>query len=99
MLTLSHIISSLSSSTHPLLAHVDDATDAVAGLHVAECLVDLVEGLAVRDELVDLEVAVHVVGDQAGELRAALYAAEGTAFPDAAGDELEGWGVLVGGCA
>lgn len=43
-----------------------------------------------RDELVDLEVAVHVVGHQAGQLCAALDAAEGAAFPDTAGDELEG---------
>jgi hypothetical protein len=43
------------------------------------------------DELIDLELAVHVVGDEAGELCAALDAAEGAAFPDAAGDELEGW--------
>lgn len=49
-----------------------------------------------RDELVDLEVAVHVVGDETGELRAALDAAERAAFPYAAGDELEGcWEELV----
>ena len=39
-----------------------------------------------RDELVDLERAVHVVLDEAGELGAALDAAERAAFPDAAGD-------------
>ena len=42
------------------------------------------------DELVDLEVAVHVIGDESRKLRAALYAAEGASFPYAAGDELEG---------
>ena len=42
-----------------------------------------------RDELVNLEVAVHVIRDQAGQLRAALDAAESAAFPYAAGDELE----------
>ena len=42
-----------------------------------------------RDELVDLEVALHVVCDQAGELCAALDTAECAALPHATGDELE----------
>lgn len=42
-----------------------------------------------RDELVHLELAVLVVLDEAGELGAALDAAEGAAFPYAARDELE----------
>jgi hypothetical protein len=54
-------------------------------------LVNLVNGLSVGNELVDLEVAVHVVGHQARKLSAALDTAKGAAFPDAAGDELEGW--------
>ena len=41
------------------------------------------------DELVDLELAAGVVVDEAGELAAALDAAEGTALPDTSGDELE----------
>jgi len=44
-----------------------------------------------RDELVDLELAGHVVVDQVGQLRAAFDAAERAAFPYAARDELEGW--------
>ncbi len=43
-----------------------------------------------RDELVDLEVAVHVIRDETGELCAALDTTEGASFPDTAGDELEG---------
>jgi hypothetical protein len=43
----------------------------------------------VRDEFVHLEPAVLVVLDEAGELGAALHAAEGAALPDAAGDKLE----------
>jgi hypothetical protein len=43
----------------------------------------------VRDELVHLEVAFHVVGDEVGELSTAFYTAESAAFPDAASDELE----------
>lgn len=54
-----------------------------------ESAVDAAEGLAVGDELVDLERAVHVVVDEVGELGAALDAAEGAALPHAASDELE----------
>ena len=45
--------------------HVHHTADTVAGLHVLERLVDLGERLAVRDELVDLQTAAHVVVDQA----------------------------------
>lgn len=41
------------------------------------------------DELVDLEVALHVVGDKTGKLGAALDTAESATLPDTAGDELE----------
>lgn len=41
------------------------------------------------DELVDLEVAIHVVRDKARKLSAALDTAERATLPDAAGDELE----------
>lgn len=58
-------------------------------MHVVESGVDLAEGVAVRDELVDLELALHVVVDEVGQLRAALDAAEGAALPHATGDELE----------
>jgi len=43
----------------------------------------------VSDELVNLEVALHVVRDKAGKLGAALDATEGAALPDTACDELE----------
>jgi hypothetical protein len=42
------------------------------------------------DELVDLEVAVHVISHKAGELRATLDATERASFPDTTGDKLEG---------
>lgn len=48
-----------------------------------------------RDELVDLELAVEVVADEAGELRAALDAAKGASLPHAARDELERWLLLA----
>ena len=72
-----------------LLQHGDDSTDAVALLHNIEGIVDLCQCLAVRDELVDLELAVKVVPDQTGELAAALDAAESTALPHPTSDELE----------
>jgi hypothetical protein len=71
------------------LAHVNNAADAVARVHVVESLVDAGERLAVGDELVDLQLAGHVVVDKIGELRAALDAAESAALPYTAGDELE----------
>lgn len=72
-----------------LLPHVHHAPDAVAVVHVVEGLVDARQVLAMRDELVDLQLAVLVVLDELAHLRAALDAAEGTALPHAAGDELE----------
>jgi hypothetical protein len=71
------------------LAHVNNAADAVARVHVVESLVDAGERLAVGDELVDLQLAGHVVVDKIGELRAALDAAESAALPYTAGDELK----------
>jgi len=71
------------------LPHVDDATDAVAGLHVVEGLGDLAKRLSVCDELVDLELALQVVVDEVGQLSATLDTAEGAALPYTTGDELE----------
>ena len=74
---------------HLSLPHVDDATDAVAGLHVGESIVDLVERLPVGDELVYLELASHVVVDKVRKLSAALDATEGASLPHTASNELE----------
>jgi len=54
-----------------------------------EGLVDAAERLAVSDELVDLQLALHVVVDEIGQLGAALDAAESAALPHTAGDQLE----------
>jgi len=72
-----------------LFAHVDDAANAVASLHVAKGLVDLIERLSVGDEFVDLEVSLYVVGHKARELSAALDTAESASFPHTTGNELE----------
>lgn len=44
-----------------------------------------------RDELVHLQLARQVIVHQIRQLAPALDPAKRTAFPDAAGDELEGW--------
>jgi hypothetical protein len=71
------------------LEHVDNATDAVALLHGVESLVDILQRLAVGNELVDLELAGLVIGYEVWELRAALDATESATLPDTTGDELE----------
>ena len=58
-------------------------------MHIVEGVVDAGEVLSVGDELIDLELAGHVVVDKTAHLAAALDAAKSTAFPDTAGDELE----------
>lgn len=68
---------------------VNNTSDAIARLHLLKCIVDARQRLPVRDELVHLELAVEVVVDQAGQLRAALDAAKGAALPYSASDELE----------
>lgn len=78
-------------SRHLDRAHVNDTANAVASVHVVEGLVDLAEWLSMRDELVDLELVVHVILDEATHLAAALDTAECTALPYTTGDELECW--------
>lgn len=76
----------LESSSFP---HINDTPDTVALLHIRKGLVDAVQRLSVRDELVDLQFPGHIVVDEVGQLGPALDAAEGATFPYAAGDELE----------
>ena len=61
-------------------------------MHIMKRLIDARQILPMRDELVDLQFAVHVVFDQIAHLRATFHAAESAALPYAAGDELESWG-------
>jgi hypothetical protein len=49
-------------------------------------LVDILQCLSVRNEFINLELALHVVVDQIWELAAALDAPESTSSPDAASD-------------
>ena len=51
---------------HLSLAHIHHATDAVSALHLLKRAVDLGQRLAMRDELVHLEISLQVVVHQAG---------------------------------
>ena len=58
-------------------------------MHQIEALVDLLKGQLVGDHRIDLDFAVHVPVDDFGDIRPALRAAKGGAFPDPSGDQLE----------
>jgi hypothetical protein len=82
--------------TNSNLLHVYYTADAFARVHIAERVVDTFEWLAVSDKLIDLKLPRHVVIHKLRELAAALYATEGTAFPNATGDELERYRSISG---
>src|SRR5690606_1078507 len=73
-------------------------TDALAGVHQVEGSVDVIEGHGVGDEVVDIDLALHVPVDDPGHVGAAPGAAEGAAPPHPAGDQLEraGGNLLAG---
>jgi hypothetical protein len=58
-------------------------------VHIVESIIDAAQVLAMSDELVNLELAVHVIVDEAAHLAATLDASESATLPDTAGDELE----------
>ena len=70
-----------------LAAKRDHAADAVLGLHQLEAAVDLVERDPVREERVDVDLAVELALHQLRHLVAALDAAERRAGDTAAGDQ------------
>src|SRR5260221_7629824 len=70
----------------------DHRADRLPALHQLEALVDALEGKAVRDELVDRDLAFHVPVDDLRHVGAPTRPAEGGALPYAPGDELEGPG-------
>jgi len=72
-----------------LLQHVYHCADAVARLHDLESIVDLRKGLAVRNELVNLELALEVITNKVWQLRAALDTTKGAALPDTTSHKLE----------
>src|SRR5690606_22258927 len=58
--------------------------------HQVERVVDTIERQGVRDQVVDVDLAIHVPVDDLRDVAAAPGAAEGGALPHAPGDELEG---------
>jgi hypothetical protein len=73
------------------LFHVHNAANAITLLHVVERSSNISEWLSVSDELIDLELALHVVVNQIGELCTSFDAAKCTTLPDTSGDKLERW--------
>src|SRR5687768_1374396 len=58
-------------------------------MHQVEALVDVLQRQFVRDQVVDVDLLLHVPVDDLRHVGAAPRAAERGAFPDPAGDELE----------
>src|SRR6185437_4507635 len=63
--------------------------DAFAGMHQVERLVDVLQRQQVGDEIVDVELAVHVPVDDLRHIGAAARAAERGAFPHPPGYQLK----------
>lgn len=78
-----------STASSLCFSHVHHTPYAIPRLHILERSIDLIQRLPVRDELIHLELARHVVVHQVRELRAPFDAAKSAPFPYAAGDELE----------
>src|SRR5690606_20266233 len=68
----------------------DDTADRLSLAHEVEALIDALERQGVGDEVVDVDLALHVPVDDLRHVGAPARAAEGRALPDPAGDELEG---------
>ena len=58
-------------------------------MHIMESLINTRQILTMRNELIDLQYTLLVVGDQIVHLRATLDATESAALPDTTSDELE----------
>src|ERR1041384_5450784 len=72
------------------VASIDNhAADRFAHMHQVETLIDIAERELMRDEIVDIDLLLHIPIDDFRHVGAAMRPAEGRAFPAAAGDELE----------
>ena len=71
------------------ISHINNAANAVSLLHVVESRSNVIQRLAVGDELIDLELTLHVIINQSRKLAAAFDTTERTALPDTASDKLE----------
>src|SRR5262245_16455188 len=71
------------------LSECHDTSDGFALVHQVEGVIDLRERHHVSDEVVDVDLLLHVPVDDLRHVGAAARAAEGRAFPHPAGDQLE----------
>ena len=75
------------------LGSVDhDRANGLAGVHQIEALVDVIEAEGVGNQIVDIDLPLHVPVDNLGHVGAAPGAAEGRTLPDPTGNQLEGAG-------
>src|SRR5690606_2483425 len=63
--------------------------DRFAALHEIEAFVDAFKRQGVRNEIVDIDLAVHIPVDDARYIGAATRATKCRSLPDSAGDQLE----------
>src|SRR5215469_9930042 len=67
----------------------DDAADRLAGPHQLKTLVDVRKGELVSDQIVDIDLPLHVPIDDLGHISASFGAAKGGALPNPAGHQLK----------
>src|SRR5689334_15462324 len=67
----------------------DHGANRLALVHEIESVIDLVDRHHVRDEVVDVDLLVHVPVDDLRHVGAPARATEGRAFPDASRHQLE----------
>src|SRR3546814_19452483 len=58
-------------------------------MHQVECPIDIIKRHGVGNQVVNIELAVHIPVDDLGHVSPAQRAAKGAPLPYAAGDELE----------
>ena len=80
------------TSARRILIHHHRA-DAFAGVHQIKTFVDVLQLQHMGNHAVDFDFAVHIPIDDFWHIGATACATEGCAFPDPAGDELEGAGL------
>jgi hypothetical protein len=90
----SHPIDSTQTMVHNsslclYLSHIDNTSNAIALFHSLESLIDTSQVLAVGNELIDLELSIHVISDQVWQLRTAFDASKCTSLPHSSSDQLK----------
>src|ERR1700752_1235731 len=67
----------------------DDASDGLSLVHELEALVDVLERQLVGDQVVDVDLLLHIPVDDLRDVGPAPGAAKGRALPNPAGHQLE----------